>query len=70
MQRNNIFYETGEIDYEKLSPYERFQLEKYGNILSENQRPFPFSEMNNEEEKIMSTQEESYIFSLENSEVA
>ena len=69
MQSNNIFYETGEIDFENLSNYERFQIEKYGNILRQDQQHFPFSELQNEmEESRLSTQEESYIFSQENPE--
>lgn len=48
---------------ESLSHYQRTQLELHGNILREEPRPLAY-----EQEGRLSTQEESYIFSLENSQ--
>jgi hypothetical protein len=50
---------------ESLSHYQRIQLELHGNILREETRPLAYR---SDEEGILSNQEESYIFSLENSE--
>lgn len=44
-----------------LTPFEKFQMEKHGNILGRDAAAM-------EEEPIMSTSEEAYIYSLENPE--
>ncbi len=48
--------------FENLSPYERWQYEKYGFVLS----AFPPYQAEEEQEYRMSLSEENYIFNLEN----
>ncbi len=57
MQENKEFLEA-----ESLSPYERYQLERWGNILNNSN---PLEEFFGSEQKI-ATAEENYFFSLQN----
>lgn len=65
MQNNEMFLTEDEIDHENLSHYQSVQLQLHGNILRETRRPYSLAESDN----IRSTQEEAYIFNLENHEL-
>jgi hypothetical protein len=52
---------------DNLSPYSRWQLETYGNILAPNGREF-WTPAQDEPDDRVSQREEAFIFSLENPE--
>lgn len=62
MQSNNKFIDPDKIDRDQLSSYERFQLEKYGNILKNTDGPLSKFYSGDR----LSTGEENYIFSSQN----